>query len=283
MNIPSGKQGFTLIEILVVTSIISLLSSVVITATTGARDKAEVANGQRFDRNVMSVLADNLVAEWTFEDPTSLGSDTSGFNQNFTPGVGASAGSGKRNSSNYLTCAANTANTCMVRTAGLDLKNNNPRGMTISLWVRLNSNQDTDSYNFLNSNWTPTGSNAGFYFGKPLGSYGIGKIAYFYRLGAQSQNDRLTNNTLLKPNQWYNLVVTVDGSISAGTSNAFLYANGKLLGSSYIAFVPGSLANNLLIGGSSVMDVDDVRVFATPLSQLSVEDLYNAENAVARK
>src|SRR3989344_5438428 len=42
-------KGFTLIELLVVISIISLLSSIVLSSVSSARDKARIAAGKQFD------------------------------------------------------------------------------------------------------------------------------------------------------------------------------------------------------------------------------------------
>jgi len=277
MKIPLGKRGFTLIEILVVTSIISLLSSVVITATTGAREKAEVANGQRFDRNVMSVLADNLVAEWTFEDPTSLGADTSGFNQNIiaNPNGDSAAipGTGKRNSSNFVTCVSGKVCFGTPSSSNFSFKKSDIKGYTISAWVRTSA---LETQRIIYADWDTAQAN-GFLLLWNLD----GTISFYQGSGARS-----VATQVLKPNQWYNIVATFKSDASG--DKASIYVNGKLantatLSGSAIPIVQDHRFSIQHQSKTSVRDVDDVRIYTSALSELVVEDLYNVESRIARK
>lgn len=53
-----NSKGFTLIELMVVISTISLLSSIVLATISTARDKAKIAAGQRFSTHIRSALYD---------------------------------------------------------------------------------------------------------------------------------------------------------------------------------------------------------------------------------
>jgi len=80
MNMKS--RGFTLIELLVVISIISLLSSIVLAALSGARQKGTTAASLEFDATVYHTTGDQIIGDWEFRDGpagTTL-TDSSGYN-----------------------------------------------------------------------------------------------------------------------------------------------------------------------------------------------------------
>ncbi len=76
------SKGFTLIELLVVISVISLLSSIILAAVSGARNQAAVTAGLDFADHNLQVYGADAVANYTF-DSTSGGSilDTTGNNR----------------------------------------------------------------------------------------------------------------------------------------------------------------------------------------------------------
>ncbi|MDD2909706.1 MAG: type II secretion system protein [Candidatus Pacebacteria bacterium] len=72
------QKSFTLIELLVVIVIIGILAGVIMISTSSSIDKASFAKAQAFSSTVQNELLSNLVSEWTFDNPSSIGEDTWG-------------------------------------------------------------------------------------------------------------------------------------------------------------------------------------------------------------
>jgi prepilin-type N-terminal cleavage/methylation domain-containing protein len=66
---PSNK-AFTLLELLVVITIIGILSSVVIVSMSGSTDSATIAKGKAYAQQVHALLGANAVGVWNFDEGT---------------------------------------------------------------------------------------------------------------------------------------------------------------------------------------------------------------------
>jgi len=67
------SKSFTLIELLVVIVIIGILTGVIMISTSSSIDKANIAKSKVFAESVRNNLLLNLMSEWTFDGPTSIG------------------------------------------------------------------------------------------------------------------------------------------------------------------------------------------------------------------
>ena len=74
------SKSFTLIELLVVIVIIGILAGVIIISTSSSINKAGLAKGMVFSESVKKSLFFDIVSEWNFDDPTSIGKDDAGNN-----------------------------------------------------------------------------------------------------------------------------------------------------------------------------------------------------------
>jgi len=79
---PNVKKGFTLVELMVVISIISLLSSVTLAGLNTAREKARVSAALQFATSVDHFLGADAVGIWRLDEGSGVGPtvDTSGYN-----------------------------------------------------------------------------------------------------------------------------------------------------------------------------------------------------------
>jgi prepilin-type N-terminal cleavage/methylation domain-containing protein len=79
------NKAFTLLELLVVITIIGILSSIVIVSMSGSTDSATIAKGKAYAQQVHALLGANAVGVWNFDEGTGTTvSDISGYGNNGT-------------------------------------------------------------------------------------------------------------------------------------------------------------------------------------------------------
>jgi len=143
-------KGFTLVELLVVISIISLLSSIVLTSINEAREKARIAAGKTFSTYLDRNLGFYTVGSWSFEETSGDVLDNSGKEQ-----TGYILGSVDRVTDCDLelgNCVYFDGSDSMIRTVN-DPNNLFTDGVILAAWIKpdaINGRRSIVSRNFHN-------------------------------------------------------------------------------------------------------------------------------------
>ncbi len=252
----NNKNGFTLIEILVVISIIGLLSSVVLASLSTARDKGRVAAGIMFNDSLYQANGIDSYGIYNFDDGSAT--DTSGLKNNGTI-TGATVSNDVANSTLGKSMYFNGSSYITVPYNSSMLINN--KGFTYSAWIKPTSIPAT--YNMIMGQQLP-------YFN--VRSSGVLHLSFT----APTQRS-VYSVKVLSLNQWYHVAATVDSS-----GYASIYIDGKLDAKSppYAGLI-GYVNNNLYIGqwnsGGSYRffgNIDEVKVYNYALSLAEIEKQY---------
>jgi len=147
------NRGFTLVEILVVTSIISLLSSTIYSGTSEIKAKAKVTAVQMADRNRNIALSDSVLSTVTFNSTPGSPSipDTSGTNNTYSPLGGGNVplstdvpvendnylGISSTGASSVTNYSATFNDSPLVLNSGSSLIGKLLKSHTISLWAKF--------------------------------------------------------------------------------------------------------------------------------------------------
>lgn len=127
-----NNLGFTLLELLVVVSIIGLLASVFVFGYSGWTEKARLANAESFSQSVRSAMGAYSIASWNLNDTGAVIADESGSGNDCSLTGGGNGAEGIFETavdfigSNYINCS-NTKATQITGT------------MTLSFWAKPSS------------------------------------------------------------------------------------------------------------------------------------------------
>jgi len=242
------QKGFTLIELMVVISIIAMLSSIILASLNTARDKAHLTAQEEFEANVLHSIGDQLVGRWDFDETSgTITTDTSGFGNNGTISGTFSRVSGvvpgTALSFNY------SGSVSIPDSQSIDIPENS---FTLSVWTETNMSGDGWIFNH--------------------GSFGLGDYHGLLRLctnplvGCVPQTGDMT----LSDGKWHNLVVVGD------TKSIRVYFDGTVITKSDQISAPysGIMSGGLTLCSGYSGLIDNVRLYATPYTTAQVEQLY---------
>lgn len=269
------RKGFTLIEILVVVSIIGLLSSIVSVFAQDSRKKANVAAGQLFSSQMANALGTQTIAEWDFDDyaasrTAGIVGDTSG--NNITGSVtNAAWTTGINGGAMYFDGAVSNGYVSGTGIATVGGGSN----ITVSAWVNPTNT---------------TGTKTVFTHGSALGGcFGYGLEL---RGGVLSARNNGTSRTIgsqaVSELAWQHVAISYDSATGRVTG----YINGKSVGT--VGLTTAACATqNWTIGTNSadsitntfIGKIDEVRVYSETLSSAQIEKLYaqSAKKILASK
>ena len=262
------KGGFTLIELLVVISIISLLSSIVLSNLSAAREKARIAAGQQFEASVYHSNGSEAVGIWNFEESDAgIVRDSSGYGNDGTiTGTGVltriNGVIGKAidlTPSKYIDLGSSFANSPLLP------DEREPR--TMCAWAKTNT-VDSGFFRWVVAYGTGGTSKAMFIGQNNLNGTTLEVGGY--------ANDILVQN-FWQVGKWNHICLTYDGT------KATVYGNGKMLGS---ALKTWPLTKSLAYIGKQVNSgaeywngsIDQVAIYGQALTASTVQKLY-AESA----
>ncbi len=253
------KNGFTLLELLIVISIVGILASVTMISYPSVTKKARLANAIKFSDNVRGSLQPEMVAWWKFDETSGTVAKDSWWNQLHGTINGATWVQGiKGNALSFdgASSYVNMGNNIFLKPSG---------AFTYSVWFKI---PVTQSSRMLLGDWI---SGTGIVIG--ISDSQSNRLKF--HMNSASAENVLTNSTDLNNNQWYYTVGIWDGV------TATLYLNGDKVDTKTTGMVHTASSINFNIGrwvgGSSQYFnglIDDVQIYSVALPVAVIQQHY---------
>ena len=246
------RRAFTLVELLVVISIIGLLSTIAITQMSSSREKARIARGLSYEGTVYQAVGNDLVAQWDFNDCSGASAmDSNGAGNAGTLNAGASWSSNTPNGSGCSVLLNGTSGYVSV-----PYSSNSSSSWTYSAWFN-SSSAVSRSIVSLRSTLLRAGSTG---------------IDWWPDVNVAPMS--IAKNISL--NVWHQVTVDQNGTAYA------IYLDGGLIGSGTSAAVNNANSSNYIgydayTGAFWSGLIDNVRVYGRSLSSREIWRLYAEE------
>lgn len=253
------RFGFTVIELLVVVSLMGTFASIVIAGLQGARAKGQIAAGQQFDGYNYRAFSADAYGVWNFDESAGgTTADISGNNMTGTLMNGTAwLSPGFRGNSALSFDGIDD----YVNIPDLGSQTNSFSSITVSLWVKINQNFGTAGALVTR----------GPALGTPQWSltFSSNKLIWRTNSGASGFSCGVPSKDV-----WHHIAATQKGS------NATLYIDGKVCSTtdSAPASVDGIDTVNIgnYLGGSLkfIGILDEVRIYKSALIASEIYNLY---------
>ncbi len=243
------RRAFTLVELLVVISIIGLLSTIAIVSMSGSRDKARIASAISFERSLHDSLGSSLVAQYDFEEGS--GSSAGDFSGNGNTGtlVGSPYWSTDTPYAGSKYSLGFGGGNYVDTARGLGLGSTN---FTISAWIKTTSAAGQMYF-------AATNSSDWFRFG-----VSVGNVAFLLGNGSFTESDCGTRP--VNDGKWHHLA----GSFSRTDLTVTCYIDGQQSGKV-------ALGGSYVIGSTSIVRFGSTYCCSTFVGQLDNIRFYTQD------
>jgi len=263
------QKSFTLLELLVVITIIGILSSIVIVSMSGSTDSATIAKGKAYAQQVHALLGANAVGVWNFDEGTGTTlTDISGYGNNGIINRGAN-GTG-------LEWFNSDIEGFVLMYDGVDdrvdltNKYTFTADHTIGMWININ--------NFIEGKQLGLFHNSSYCCQSYLGIGGTGGQSVTTLISGETDTnaDAISiyhSSTPFVVENWYHIVIIQDNN-----KNWYLYINGQYMGTDTTA--DSNLTFNQIGHGYSNSEcyfpglIDEVRIYSEALPATEIQEHY---------
>jgi prepilin-type N-terminal cleavage/methylation domain-containing protein len=265
----NNNKGFTLIELMVVISVIGMLASVILVSLQSARDKGRVSSGIIFSTTMYHAWGADALGVWNFDEDNGLFIDSGPNNFNLS-----CVGTCTRNSNLKPTSSgssldfsaeANQASNTNYLDSGT-INQSLSTGYTTSVWIYL-SNNSTAGIAYV---VFPRLAFLNFAAAATPAQINIGPRTAAYPNGYQL-------NYATPINKWVNFAVSYDG-----TNNLRIYIDGKLNQAISVgAATLGTTVSQITVGneGAGALHfirgaIDELSIYKSVLTADAIEQIY---------
>ena len=274
------NKAFTLVELLVAIAIVGLLSTIVFVSFSGVRDKARIAKGLYFAKQLETSLGADLIGRWNFDEGEgNTAYDSSGYENNGTisGATWVCADTDSNNTPSGKGCSLSFDGVDDYVATGITTQNSYfHNGFTISAWIYPKEGGSYGAGRIIDKSSAGNGTN-GFYF---LLSSSDGYLRFELNLSGFLNSSKNS----ISFNEWQHVVIVIK-PVDTNNSSGTFYIDGVQSGnldqpvnkglSDITTNYPLTLGNRSTVTTATFNGlIDEVLIYSTPLNFSEIQSLY---------